>query len=64
MVAESSVYLFMHIDTYELTSMRPLVLNLYLWLKLRLGRLIMSRILKEDICFITIAGSRAFNQLL
>jgi len=54
----------MDIDTYELTSMRPLVLNLYLWLKLRLRRLIMSIILQEDISFITIAGCREFNQLL
>jgi len=54
----------MHIDTYKLTSMRPLVLNLILWLKLRLRRWILSRILQEAICFITIAGCRAFNQLL
>lgn len=44
-VAESSTFLLMHIDTYELTSMRPVVLNLYLWLKLRVRLWILSRIL-------------------
>jgi hypothetical protein len=63
-VADLSIYLFMHIDTYKLTSIRLLVLNLILWLKLRLCRCILSRILQEAICFITIAGCRVFNLLL